>query len=311
MKKFIINIFLLFAIVLVTDYSVGIIGDYLQTHARGGTTKRINDLVMNDKHDVIILGSSRARHHYDTPYLSDTLGVDVYNAGFDGNGVVLAYGLLSLVFERYKPDLIVYDVEPFFDIYQYAPDNNHKRYISVQKSYFRNETIGSIIRDISLEEWYKVHSGLLRYNSKLFIMGIDYLQTRYTNSCGFEPIYGEYAGGKVNNGEEEYILDSFKLSYLEKLILLSEKYKTTLVFVVSPRLGQENSAAIQPAIELCKRYNILFIDDYANPEFMMHQEWFKDPKHLNSKGARIFSRRMVAVFNKFLKKKNSYNNERD
>ena len=86
MKSFIIKILLFFAIVAVIDLCVGFIGDYLQAHAKGGITKQTNDLVMTDAHDVIIFGSSRARNHYDAPYLTDSLGLDVYNAGYDGNG---------------------------------------------------------------------------------------------------------------------------------------------------------------------------------------------------------------------------------
>ncbi len=97
MKKYIVHILIFFTIVAVIDISVGLAGDYLVSHVKSGDAKRTNDLAMVDKHDVLILGSSRARHHYDTPFLSDTLGLDVYNAGYDGNGVVLAYGLLEMI----------------------------------------------------------------------------------------------------------------------------------------------------------------------------------------------------------------------
>ena len=99
MKKYIVRIILFFAIVVLVDFVVGWAGDYLQTHAKGGDTKAINDLVKKDQHDILILGSSRAHHHYDTPFLSDTLNLDVYNAGYDGNGVILAYGILQMILE--------------------------------------------------------------------------------------------------------------------------------------------------------------------------------------------------------------------
>ena len=68
MKKYITNILLFFAIVAMIDLCIGYFGDYLQAHAKGGVTMRINDIAMKDCHDVVVLGSSRAHHHYDTPF---------------------------------------------------------------------------------------------------------------------------------------------------------------------------------------------------------------------------------------------------
>ena len=89
MKRFIFKVALFFAIVAVVDMLVSFTGIYLQTHAKSGHTMRVNNLMMKDNHDVIIMGSSRAHHHYDTPFLSSALNMDVYNAGIT-NGTKVA-----------------------------------------------------------------------------------------------------------------------------------------------------------------------------------------------------------------------------
>lgn len=81
MKKFIFNILVFFGIIVLIDCGISVLGGYLQNHAKGGSTKKLDDLVMKDKHDIIILGSSRAVVHYDTPFISDSLNLDAYNAG--------------------------------------------------------------------------------------------------------------------------------------------------------------------------------------------------------------------------------------
>lgn len=167
MKKYIINILFFFAIIAVIDFNVGLVGEYLQSHAKGGPTRETNDLVMVDQHDVLIFGSSRCKNHYDTPFISDTLGLDVYNAGYDGNGVVLSYGLLSLILERYQPKLVLLDVEPAFDIEVYEGDNNHRRYLRPLKPYYKNTIVSTIIKNVSVEEWYKSLSGMMRYNTEI------------------------------------------------------------------------------------------------------------------------------------------------
>lgn len=289
MKRYLLNIFLFFAIVLAIDVAVGSLGDYLQTHAVGGDTKRINDLVNNDKHDIIIMGSSRAHRHYDTPYLSDTLGLDVYNAGYDGNGCVLAYGLLSMILERYQPKLVLFDVEPCFDFIEYKPDNHHVRYIGYLKPYFRNDVVGDIIRDVSLEEWYKVHSGLIRYNSKLIPLSIDNFRYSYDENRGYEPLIGVMEDEVWDTQAEPVKIDSFKLQYMEKMLLLAKNNNIPFAVVASPKYSMKNSDSLAPVKELCEKYSIPFIDYYAETEFMHHRDWFREQMHLNQKGAKAFS----------------------
>lgn len=289
MRRFIVNILVFFLIVAAIDFTVGKLGDYLQTHAKGGNTRTLNDLVMNDCHDVLILGSSRAHHHYDAPFLSDMLGLDVYNAGYDGNGVVLAYGLLELVIERFQPNLILYDVEPAFDINVYKKDNGHKRYISLLKPYFRNQNVGDIIKDVSTDEWYKVHIGLLRFNSILFSLLVDNFIYRPMPEKGYLPLEGVYNREPDEGKRQTVEIDSFKLKYVDKLMLLAKEHNVPLVVVASPKYGANSSIGLSPVINLCNKNNIPFIDYYADTTFMQHKEWFKEPMHLNREGARIFS----------------------
>ena len=298
MKKYIINILIFFAIVAIIDITVGYAGDYLVSHLKSGDVKRTNDLAMIDIHDVLILGSSRARHHYDTPFLSDTTGLDVYNAGYDGNGVILAYGLLEMILERYQPKLIIYDVEPSFDINVYAEDNNNKRYISRLKPYYRHKAIGNIIDDVSTEEWYKVHSGMMRYNMSIITMLTEGLRNSKEDFKGYNPMHGIY-DREPEQSEGKGELDLLKLEYVEKLISLTNSQQIPLIVVASPKYGIHSSTILQPIIDICKRNDVIFIDYYADSEFMRHKEWFVEPMHLNAEGARVFSKRILRFIIEF------------
>jgi len=299
MKKFVVNILIFFAIVLTIDFTVGFFGDYLTCHVRSGDTKRTYDLSMKDCHDVLILGSSRARHHYDAPFLSDTLGLDVYNAGYDGNGIVLAYGLLEMILERYQPKLILYDVEPAFDVNYYEPDNNHKRYITRLKPYYHHKAVGNIIEDVSSEEWYKVHSGMVRYNMSLLTMYLDNFRPNIDSRKGYSPLYGEYDREPDSNGEEND-LDHFKLRYIEKIITLANSRHVPIVFVASPKYGKTSSDDIKPVIDICKNNDVVFLDFYSDTKFMQHKDWFKEPMHLNEKGAKEFSSILAKNISEFI-----------
>lgn len=303
MKKYIKNILIFFVIVAAIDIAIGYTGDYLVSHIKSGDTKRTNDLAMIDKHDVLILGSSRARHHYDAPFLSDTLGLDVYNAGYDGNGVILAYGLLEMILERYQPRLIIYDVEPAFDINVYAEDNNNKRYITRLKPYYRHDAIGNIIDEVSTEEWYKVHSGMMRYNMSILTMLTEGFRTCKEDFKGFSPMQGVY-DREPEYKDDKSDLDPFKLEYVEKLIVLAKSQQIPIIFVASPKYGVSSTSSLQSVNDICRYHNVDFLDYYADEEFMNHKEWFVEPMHLNANGARHFSVRIAEMILKFLEGKN-------
>lgn len=301
MKKLIVNILVFFAIVAVIDIGVGYAGDYLHNHAKGGETRKLNVLVMNDCHDVVVLGSSRAYSHYDAPFLSDTLGLDVYNAGYEGNGVVLAYGLLSMMLDRYQPKLVLFDLEPAFDIIVYEKDNNHKRYIAPLKPYYRINEVGEVIKEVSTEEWYKVHSGMIRYNTTILSMGMDYSRTYDNSKSGYGPLQGSYQGEPKSKAQKQDDIDGFKLSYIQKLLALAQEHHVPIAVVASPKYGQESSDVLQPVKEICENMGVPFLDYYADNEFMKHKEWFKEPMHLNEVGARYFSQKIVEEIGQLIK----------
>lgn len=289
MKKFIINILLFIAFASIIDFAFGRMGDYLQENAKGGPTRALNDLVMKDRHDVIILGSSRAHHHYDAPFLSDTLGLDVYNAGYDGNGIVLAYGLTELILSRYSPKLIIYDVTVNYDLIVNESDDGQKRYISNLKPYYRNSAVANLIKDVSFEEWCKLHSGLLRYNSNLIPLIDDYRRGGAARNAGYIPLSGSVDYDPQKESYSAYSIDDFKLKYIERLILLAQSSHTNIVFILSPFYGYVSSDSFTPISSICQNHNVPFLDYYNHPYFLHHKDLFKDKGHLNSDGARLFS----------------------
>lgn len=293
---------LFFAIVAVIDLWVGFTGDYLQAHAKSGDTYKTNSLVIKDNHDILVFGSSRACHHYDTPFLSDTLGLDVYNAGYDGNGVVLAYGLLDMVLERYQPKLVVLDVEPAFDINVYSADNGHKRYIGLLKPYYRHSGAEEVIRDVSEEEWYKCFSGMMRYNTTIFSKALDNVRGGTSDNKGYLPITGSNVSETTKKEKDKSNIDHFKLKYFERMLLLARSNNIPIMVVASPKLGVESSDGLQPVIELCEKHDVPFVDYYANAEFIQHKDWFKESMHLNNVGARLFSERLIDDIGNMLNK---------
>ena len=116
MKRFVIKILVFLAIMFILDRGFGLAMKYLQDHAKGGYVGHHNYILHQANEDILIFGSSRAIHHYNPQIIEDSLGMSCYNCGQDGNGIVLFYGWWQMIKERYQPKMIVYDVNPSFDL---------------------------------------------------------------------------------------------------------------------------------------------------------------------------------------------------
>lgn len=292
MKKFLLYIALFIVAVCVVDVSYGRFCDYMNAHAKGGATKQRYDVCKEKQYDVLILGSSRAHHHYVPQILEDSLSLTCYNAGEDGNGIILMYGIYSMIRERYLPKYIIYDVEPTFDIYKYDKDANRIRYLALQKPYFREAGLSSIFKDISMPEYYKVHSGLYRYNSEIFPLAVDYFVGRPMASNGYVPMTGVMTKKpSANKGKDSPSeIDSVKLAYFEKFIHLTSEDGVKLIVIASPKYGATSSSILSPIFDICRKESVQVFDYYYDTIFMDHKEFFKEPMHLNNEGAHYFSK---------------------
>lgn len=268
--------------------------DYMNAHAKGGETKQMYDLCMKDEYDILIMGSSRAHHHYVPQIIEDSLGMSCYNAGYDGNGIIMMYGIYQMIVNRYKPKLIIYDVEQAFDLNEYKSDNNCIRYLAALKPYYLRPGIDQIFKDVSQEEYYKTHSGLCRYNSVSIPLIVDYIFSRPMDVNGYSPLSGEMKKEPEKKLKNKVsTIDTLKLNYMHKFVDDVTARNIPLVLVYSPKYGADNSFKLQPIKDLCEFYNVPFVDYFADSEFMSHKEWFKEPMHLNDAGARMFTLRLV------------------
>ena len=305
MKKYIVHIILFFAIVLAIDFGFGTVCDYMNAHAKGGVTKQMYDLCMRDQHDILIMGSSRAHHHYVPQIVEDSIGLDCYNAGTDGNGVILMYGIYQMIINRYQPKLIIYDVEQAFDLYEYKNDNNRTRYLSPLKPYIRESGIAQIFKDVSREEYYKSLSSLCRYNSVSIPLLIDCMRARPMLKKGYSALNGAMREEpKKKEVAEAFVIDSVKLGYMRKFIGDVTERDIPLLVVASPKYGASNSDNLQPVKDLCAFYGVHFLDYQADDDFIMHKEWFKEPMHLNDEGARVYSRAILSDIKDIIGTKN-------
>ncbi len=302
MKKYIIYIVVFFAVVVAVDFGFGKICDYLTIHAKGGVTKQFVDLCEKDHYDMLVMGSSKAHHNYIPQVFTDSLGYTCYNAGYDGNGIILAYAILSMIDDDRLPKLIVYDVKQQFDIYHYDGDGDYTRYYQKFKMFVDEPVVAEIVERISKADVVKLKSGLVRYNGDLVFTLSGFLKhERKDNNNGYDPMKGLLEDITVQEKDYSNEIDTLKMSYFRKFIEMTKEKKVDLIVVFSPEFNTPYAEDFWPVRELCEEEGISVIDLFEDQSYQ-NKDLFVDHCHMNESGARILSRAMVSEIENRLSK---------
>ncbi len=304
MKKFILYVIVFFAAIVFVDFVYGRTVNYMTINAKSGAAKRTIDLCKSSCSDMLIMGSSKAHHNYNPQVFVDSLGVTCYNAGYDGNGIILAYGILSLMDDELLPKVIVYDVKQQFDIYQYLGDGANTRYYQNLKPFYGNPSVDEIIRNISRVDVYKLHSSLYRTNGDLMnIVKGYFIRSSEDKDMGYKPMVGLI--NDVSEQEKDYSneIDSMKLDYFKRFVALTKEKEIILIVVFSPEYNTPFSDDLNPIREICLKENITLLDYFNEPSFLK-KEFFKDHCHMNEYGAVAYSAAIASDIKKIISEKN-------
>jgi hypothetical protein len=302
MKKYIIGIFAFFLCFFCADRLVGYISYYLVEHAISGETQKNEYICDRTNEDILILGSSRAVHHYDPRIIEDSLGLSCYNCGYDGCGSITAYGLLNILSKRYSPKVIIYEITPEFDYLQYDKKDNTK-YLGPLKNYYDREGIDSVFMMVSPIERWKMYSYMYRINSKAIQMLSENIIKRNETIKGFhtKETLMSYEPD-IDDTRKDLEYDDVKILYLKKIISLCKNHKIKLIFSVSPSYKKTDSYAYTYAKDLAKVNDIPFISHYADTLINRNKKNFYDQVHMNMNGAQTFTKVFVSDLKNIINK---------
>lgn len=291
MKKFLSGIILFFVSFMIVDILTGFAMDYLNANVRGGDCRSHFDVFNHVTADVVILGSSRATHHYNPYILEDSLRLSCYNCGYDGLGIFNMYGRYSMICSRRIPKIVIYDAFAPNEIY----DLDNLRDLDGLKQYCRDSSIHHIISDVSPMENLKLVSHLYRYNTKILQILHDEFSSRQEPEKGYRPLDGsmDYIPKPFKVQYRGKQCDSLKLEYDKKLILSAMDKGIHLFFAISPRYQATSYEDYLPLLRLCKQYHVPVLNHYCDKDFVQDKALFKDPMHLNQEGAVMYSKKIV------------------
>ncbi|MDY7394093.1 hypothetical protein UMM65_02490 [Aureibaculum sp. 2210JD6-5] len=287
-KSYLKYIILFFGLVIIIDLAVGKVYKKKFNNINFGDYSVINRS-LKSKSDLLILGSSRAMHHYNPKIFSENLKMTSYNGGVGGYGIFLNYAVLSERIKIKPPKIVILDISPnvIVDKQSYSKLNLLLPYYNKYNSF---KDIVHLNPDFSKLE---LISNLYIYNSTIYDFIRSDIFLNKNMNFGFEPLDGQIETSSFVPfflGNE--IIDSNKNQFLDKIINLCKHNNIELIGVISPTyLKFDLQNKIISEVEKIFNKNNLPFFDYSNYlELYQKPEYFRDQLHMNNIGAEIFSR---------------------
>ena len=258
----------------------------------------VNHALANADADVIVFGTSRAAHHVDSLALSEQLGVDVYNAGVDGQRIFYARMLQALLLaEGTNAQLFVLQAETR-GLFKPEPE----RALVMTPFAHRSADLLEVLERIDPKVRIKLLSATYPFNSKLPSMLRNV--GREPPRDQFEVLHGTMDGPPVDALEFEadlsveppYPLDPFAADMYREFVAEAHAAGIPVFMFGGPRYreggeGPAYSVAIAFFDALANEYdNVVFLplNDETHPE-LVRADWFRDRDHLNAEGAAAFT----------------------
>ena len=300
MRKFIYSILILLVMVIVGDWAVGRWLRHIYEHTHCDEIGRLNYISDSVTADIVVLGSSRALHHYVPSIITDSTGLSCFNCGFENEGIVFHYALLRQLQQRYQPRLIVYELTYDYDI----------QYLSWRPASLKHiHTMGylrcrdSILRSVDSWERVKMLSQIYPYNSIAFTALASRKPTIYDSALvdnGYIPQFKRMQpdpNWEFHPQKWDEQIDTLKVSYLKKMITENAGH---LLVAVSPRYLSPEDNIYGLVQQLCNENGVPFVCMVSDPVISRDISLWEDDGHLNHTGAQMFTRAVVPYMKKVL-----------
>lgn len=253
-------------------------------------TARTNTYLNRVEADVIILGSSRASHHYVPSILQDSLGMSVYNCGMEGMDLIYCDAVLDAIVKRHKPKIVILDMAEGY------LNGHSKNRLDCLTPYIKdNSLIAEIMGELKGKSYYALKlCNMYRFNDKVLKMASAY-RSAQDSEKGYTPMYGKSAlVGKepqISTPLSEGEVDKLEESHLIHLIDLCKKNGIYLYIVGSPSYNRSDGRKMAYTRSLCDRFDVTFLD--FSESMIDKPEMFFDAGHLLDEGAKMFTMELV------------------
>lgn len=281
------KIFFILVVLAVIDVAVGKIGDeiILNMPESSAFISHTTYSVLVKETDILIVGASKAKHGIDPYLLHDSLGMDCYNAGEDGQDMMYYDMVLQGFVSRKKPKIVILDMAPL--------SLNHK--LDLNRYLFgMSPVVDKFAADVyPLTERIKLHSNLYRLNG-FFPQLSSLLLTKNKPNAGFTPLDGVYNKAEVVK-YHSFVVQPYEKRYLDDFVETCKKNNIKLFVYVSPTYYHNNYAFNRYLKNYCRKEGVYF-KDMSQPDGFRSPQYYKDRDHVNRQGAEVFTKSIIKDF---------------
>ncbi len=251
--------------------------------------------------DIAIYGGSRAWVHFDPALFKDSLNLDTYNFGIDGNNFGPQYIRHKEYFKNNEhPKVIILSV----DVYSIAEMND--LYYSVQFLPFMlwNRNLYDYLKPYPQFLKADYFIPMLRYTgrSDVFYIFLNNSNVKY-RSNGYRGLElgwtGEWDKIKEIYDHMYFKIDETQILLLEHFIRELKEEGIYLIFVTTP-VYIEGQTFVSDREEIfsifnsiSERYEIPFFDYTNDTIFSYNRDLFYNAIHMNKEGAELFTKKFI------------------
>lgn len=289
MRSFIIKGVILAILLIGADRLIGYGLKWMYDNQKDEEYFYASEAMERQQCDIVILGSSRARNHYNPKILSDSLGLSCYNAGRSGYFLMYQSAQLQVMLSRYTPKWVILDIVP----YDFTGGNNYDR-LSALLPYKNHKETHRFLKMRSRFEMWKCLSEIYPYNS-MFLKLIPNLKDRGTfNKNGFQPLYGFYKGEKGMNDNDNIKTDTDKVEEFKRIIKLCKDKEIKLTIITSPFYAdyKKQTSTTLLVKQICDEEGIRYFN-FLNDKDFDDINLYHSVDHLNANGSNKFTRKLA------------------
>lgn len=288
MKKIILKIVLFLVLVVSIDIALGHLLEYLYFKQKKGKSYRITNVLENVKSDILIFGSSRAAQHYDPDIIEKMTGLSTFNVGLDAQSIIYHKAILDVILTRYHPKVIVLELVEEMD-FSFGTIQYDR--LSVLLPYVKKySSIKNIVQQRSYFEKIKLFSKSYPYNSLLLRIiegNIGFTNIDKSNN-GFLPKSGSWNLPIKAFIQAEINYDEGKVRFFYDFVNVCKEKNIPLFVVISPKY-EKCEGCFSFSQKICDSIKVNLHNYSSDSLFLSNNKYFKNPSHLNSEGAKVYS----------------------
>ena len=304
MKKFIINVFVVFLSVLIVDVFIGYIGRFiiekLNEESHSGQTALLSYSICNVDADIVVLGSSTANCHIMPKVLADSINAfsghsyTAFNTGAYYQQPSYSYAVLKSMLERKAPKIAICDIQPE----HLGGPANEEALKALRPFYRMNKNVKNVLDENEQpRNRFLLNFNMYQFNTEIIKFLRDFATPERND--GFYAKEGVYGGEwDMKKRKDTNLINQTISSEFEKMLKLANDNNVKLFICFSPRLvyTDREGESYKKIISLCEKYNVPVMDFTVDAEFQ-NNKYFHDKLHLNPVGAYLLTKKIIDIIN--------------